>query len=637
MKAQLIKPIKDQHRYVVGIDFGHGESSAAICPLEWETSAGHRENKEEDIDMDINARKKVIPSAICIMPDESMFIGDEAFEHLTDNNGIRLSFKQKPVDISGENEVLMMKYMKAIYARIRESRGDGELTDDNHIVYIARPSGWVDKDCKDLYCQMALKAGIPLAGLTAESRAAIFYARNKETFANDISQGGIVFDLGSSTLDLTYLAEDNKPIDFGYDIGASKIDEAILENMILSKPDVKEFISNYPEYRDALEFKARKFKEEVYSRNESSSTKSGFPLYNIIPEQEASYDKYQDTYVKLQIKNLEELNSMVEKEVHYMELLRNAMQDFKDNHIPEKTVNGVFLTGGASRMNFIRPIISEVFSLPIEKIKTDNDNPSLTISRGIALLGTTDAITTVLVEELRRELPQIISRTVKIDNLIETLASDVESKAWSTIEDSCHRWIISGTSTNTDELKEWLENDVNYFKNHRVSSIVNNDIHYYLKQGSEEILKKMNEIIRRYAPSREIKLTGTVDVGQISAINESLGDLSTTLSQIVDSITDVVSDALWVALGIFLWGIFALPYYFIKAIRNAFRSDDEVRRRNVNKLLEKKYEICSGVGTKVRRMLNDNSNFKSTLVRTFSDYYTKQMEANLQQVIIPIE
>lgn len=635
MKAQLIKPIKDQHRYVVGIDFGHGESSAAICSLEWETSAGHRENKEEDIDMDINARKKVIPSAICIMPDESMFIGDEAFEHLTDNNGFRLSFKQKPVDISGENEVLMMKYMKAIYARIRESRQ--ELTDDNHIVYIARPSGWVDNGCKDLYCQMALKAGIPLAGLTSESRAAIFYARNKETFANDISQGGIVFDLGSSTLDFTYLAEDNKPIDFGYDIGASKIDKAILENMILSNPDVKEFISNYPEYRDALEFRARKFKEEAYSRNESSPTNSGFPLCNIIPEQEASYDKYQDTYVKLRIKNLEELNSMVEKEVHYMELLRNAMQDFKDNHIPEKTVNGVFLTGGASRMNFIRPIISEVFSLPIEKIKTDNDNPSLTISRGIALLGTTDAITTVLVEELRRELPQIISRTVKIDNLIETLASDVESKAWSTIEDSCHRWIISGTSTNTDELKEWLENDVNYFKNHRVSSIVNNDIHYYLKQGSEEILKKMNEIIRRYAPSREIKLTGTVDVGQISAINESLGDLSTTLSQIVDSITDVVSDALWVALGIFLWGIFALPYYFIKAIRNAFRSDDEVRRRNVNKLLEKKYEICSGVGTKVRSMLNDNSNFKSTLVRTFSDYYTKQMEANLQQVIIPIE
>lgn len=67
MKAQLIKPIKDQHRYVVGIDFGHGESSAAICSLEWETSAGHRENKEEDIDMDINARKRLFrqQSVLC--------------------------------------------------------------------------------------------------------------------------------------------------------------------------------------------------------------------------------------------------------------------------------------------------------------------------------------------------------------------------------------------------------------------------------------------------------------------------------------------------------------------------------------------------------------------------------------------
>ena len=276
MKAQLIKPIKGQHHYVVGIDFGHGETSAAICPLEWEKSAGQRESKEEDIDMDIAARKKVIPSAICRMPDGAMFIGDEVFEHLTDNNGIRLAFKQKPVSLDGEKECLMMDYMKAIYARIRESRQ--ELTDDNHIVYIARPSGWVDEDSKDLYRQMAINVGIPLGGLTSESRAAIFYARSKETFANDISQGGIVFDLGSSTLDFTYLAEDNKPIDFGYDLGASKIDEAILENMILTNGDVVEFISKYPEYRDALKFKARKFKEEVYSRNELSPTNSGFPL-----------------------------------------------------------------------------------------------------------------------------------------------------------------------------------------------------------------------------------------------------------------------------------------------------------------------------------------------------------------------
>lgn len=58
--ADLIIPNKIQHKYVVGIDFGHGETSAAICPIEWDKDAGLRETKILDIDLDIAARKKVI-------------------------------------------------------------------------------------------------------------------------------------------------------------------------------------------------------------------------------------------------------------------------------------------------------------------------------------------------------------------------------------------------------------------------------------------------------------------------------------------------------------------------------------------------------------------------------------------------
>lgn len=631
MNTQLINPIKGKHQYIVGIDFGHGETSAAICPLEWKKNAGQRESKEEDIDMDIAARKKVIPSAICRLPDGVIYIGDEVFEHLTDNNGIRLAFKQKPISIDGEKECLMMDYMKAIYARIRESRP--ELTDDNHIVYIARPSGWVDEDCKNLYCQMAINVGIPLGGLTSESRAAIFYARNKEVFANDIFQGGIVFDLGSSTLDFTYLADDNKPIDFGYDLGAGKIDEVILENMILTNGDVVQFITEYPEYRDALKFKARKFKEEAYSRNELLRTNSGFPLCNIIPQQEESYDTYEDTYIKLQIKNLEELNTLVEQKVHYMELLRNAMQNFRDEHIPEKTINGVFLTGGASRMNFIRPIIADVFSLPIEKIKLDNDNPSLTISRGIALLGTADAITTILVEELKRELPRFINVETKIDSLARIIADNVTNSAWSRVEDTCLRWVWIGNGTDANELKRWLERDVESFKNYVVSGIVNENIQQFLKQGSGDIRKQINEIICRYAPGREIKLTDSTPIGHIEGINESLDDLSSKIAHICDNITHVVADGLLAALAMFFGRIFA------DIVRNIIRllyRDDEIRRDKADKLLKKKDEICPDVKSKILNNLKDSS-FKSTLIRTFSDYFTQQMEANLQQVMIPIE
>ena len=50
--VQLVKPNKEKHKYVVGVDFGHGETSAAICELEWDKSAGTSEQKIRDIDMD---------------------------------------------------------------------------------------------------------------------------------------------------------------------------------------------------------------------------------------------------------------------------------------------------------------------------------------------------------------------------------------------------------------------------------------------------------------------------------------------------------------------------------------------------------------------------------------------------------
>ena len=82
--SNLIIPNKYKHKYVVGIDFGHGETSAAICELEWDKDAGQRENNVLDLDMDRKERKNVIQSAICRVKGE-IFIGDEAFEHMTYN------------------------------------------------------------------------------------------------------------------------------------------------------------------------------------------------------------------------------------------------------------------------------------------------------------------------------------------------------------------------------------------------------------------------------------------------------------------------------------------------------------------------------------------------------------------------
>ena len=629
--AKLVVPDKDKHEYVVGIDFGHGETSAAICSIEWNKDAGQRETKIQDIDLDRAARKKVITSAICHVK-EGILIGDEAFEHMTDNNGIRLCFKQKPQFIDGDAERLMIDYMKAVYGRILDSQE--ELKEGNHIVYIARPSGWTEDSAKELYRQMAILAGIPLGGLTSESRAAIFYAKSPNVnFSKEISKGAIVFDLGSSTLDFTYLSDNDKPIDFGYNLGASIIDTAILENMILKNDDVKEFVQKYPEYRDALKFKARKFKEDAYSRNEELKTIGGFPLGNIISDEQESYDNYADTYIKLRIANLAELNGMISSSTNYMENLREAMKDFKETKIPGKTINGIFLTGGASRMNFIRPLISESFGLPIDKVRIDNDNPSLTISRGIALLGATDAITSILVKELKSKLPSLINNDKLLANLCNSLANNITKEAWAVVETSCLSWVMHGITTNEDELKESIQKDLMSFQKTKVASVVNNTLLLFVRDSTEQIRKQMNEIISRYAPGREISSSGSIQIDELKAINDSLSDMSSSLSEICDSISNVLADILWAALGVFLFGILCAPYYLYKI----FRSDKSKRKDKADKILEKKDEVTSKICKKIKEELLSNTTYKNSIANSLSSYFKKLIETNLQKVMIPIE
>lgn len=119
----------------------------------------------------------------------------------------------------------MIRYMHEVYSLIKEKNA-ALFNDNNHLVYIATPSGW-DQKTKNLYGQMAAKAGLPIAGVTSESRAAFVKAQQDVSsgLPQYIDQGAIVFDMGSSTLDFTYLRGGQQPIDFGYDCGASRVEK----------------------------------------------------------------------------------------------------------------------------------------------------------------------------------------------------------------------------------------------------------------------------------------------------------------------------------------------------------------------------------------------------------------------------
>ena len=371
----LTVPNKEQHEYIIGIDFGHGETSAAFCPIGWNMQDGELEGVK---DIDFGNNSKVIPSAISITDEGRVYIGEAAFlPEILNKAKVNVCFKKRPENIDGEQEQLMIQYMRAVYQLICE-KNNALFTNGNHIVCIAAPSGW-SQETMLLYGQMAHKAGLPIFNCVSESRAAFIKAQQDVSsgLPQYINQGAIVFDMGSSTLDFTYLRE-NEICDYGYDCGASRVEKLIYSGLREDNEDIVSFERQHPHLVAKLLFEARSAKEGVYFHPETRFKRT-VNFEDIVDDEE-----FEDAKMKF-IYEPGELNRTLQSN-GYIDEIRRAMIDFKQNHINGKPIYVAFLTGGASRMDFIKPLVSECWGLPEDKIYRDQD-PSLTISRGTADTG----------------------------------------------------------------------------------------------------------------------------------------------------------------------------------------------------------------------------------------------------------
>ncbi|MBR3454824.1 MAG: hypothetical protein IKH26_05845 [Bacteroidaceae bacterium] len=390
---------KKKIEYVIGIDLGHGETSAALCALQWDMLPSQLDPAK---DLEMGGNKKVMPSAITILENGNAYIGDAAFNpEVLKQAVVRVCFKQAPKDVNGEAEKIMIRFMREVYKRIRENN-KAILTDSNHLVYIATPSGW-DKKTQKLYVEMAKIAGLPIAGVTKESRAAFVRAQHDVTsgLGRNIDKGSIVFDMGSSTLDFTYMNK-NLPglIDHGYDCGASFIEKSIFANEEEESEAIRLFEEKYPKLIDFLVFEARKVKEQVYF-DPSLKVKKTINFDDFIDDEELEDERFKLAYQP------GELNTFLEKN-GYLQKIADAMIDYKKNHIPGQKIYGVFLTGGASRMDFIVPLICKCWNVEPSQVYRDQD-PSLTISQGVAEVARMDLRTEGMDDGIGSQIDELIN------------------------------------------------------------------------------------------------------------------------------------------------------------------------------------------------------------------------------------
>ena len=277
------------------------------------------------------------------------------------------------------------------------------------------PSGWNDKTLRT-YAKVLKAAGLSDVEVVAESRAAMLYARDSgelDVSQRELEAAVLVVDLGSSTTDFTAIVGLKvKPVDTGTALGAGLIDKAIMNWLLQTHPrraDLQRWLDREPFEEPRLELACRWAKED-YFRNLAASqggrqVRGGY-LYVPIKDDLDSF------MISIKAPDMEQILN-----VPYPVLGgRNWMEAFEGDL--NMAANGlecgpevVLLTGGASRMPFVRQIARDIFGN--EKVKLGAE-PEVAIAKGLALAGRIG----VRADGFRTDMRQLLS-SGQVETLVE--------------------------------------------------------------------------------------------------------------------------------------------------------------------------------------------------------------------------
>ena len=435
--------MNEEYDYIVGFDFGHGETSAAkvdVAAIDVESI--HIE--ADDLFIVGNDREPKIPSMVGYDIDGNIQLNFDAYQFKYLKVGAYFKAPMVASEnfqaITDENKQYFKDFAVSVFNKLHEHPKNQDLKNKKVLYFVACPSGW-NKEQRTEYLNFFIGyCGLPISGVIEESRAAYVVARRKlyEKNPNLCAYGKkiAVLDMGSSTLDITMHSD--KTYSDGYEIGASMIEEALLHYFLNTNEDFQAKYSQYeqmePTCKNQILFMLRMAKEEYYNKVSKSAT-GDIMLRCQVDWEELSSDEISGiSNLKVRGSELIELldanNSDDEK---YINKLRSSVNSFIAQH---GRVDAVVLTGGASLMPFYKEVVLECYGLTENECVIDR-NPSYSISQGTAIMGYLDTKNPANVPvgdpesltKLLNQIPEIIKTQVlncTIDTYRTQLLSTVE-------------------------------------------------------------------------------------------------------------------------------------------------------------------------------------------------------------------
>lgn len=386
-------------RYLVGIDFGHGETTASYIDLQSESEDPQSKDSQSKRPMPLKLQNTgkmdnfKIPSVIYWGP-----VRDGSFKYSLCENGkdteedegfitppaVCLSFKDTIRNLQGySNEKqrnAFFTFIRLVYQRLLlYNKNILEKDGSNFLLFIASPTRWTTQE-KDDYKQFVEQAIDREIGWVINESDAASYKMKQDGLV-------LVVDFGSSTIDFT-LMYNNRKInidDCSNQHGAQTVEWTMWDkyrhapdtdgpngyNTVIKKQGEKgktEHNMRYINLDDWLMLILRERKEELYTRIRSLTGFSlidplikrmfdfqGYNACQILFEDEEFSNEFLGGYMQDVSDSFKKVKDVIEQNAE----LRSYGVDIKDLKI--------VLSGGASRMPWVKEALEKVFvGVPIE-------------------------------------------------------------------------------------------------------------------------------------------------------------------------------------------------------------------------------------------------------------------------------
>ena len=370
--------------YIIGIDFGAGETSASYYDVCGNQSPD-KTTRLHHLSIVSTGDVSKIYSAIKQVNGEWRLVTDPTDFMCTD---LRVDFKRRPSKMDSEQRDSNIKFFRMVFKSILESNRTflsfNDVTGEkNFLLLVARPTSWSEED-ENEYLALMKEAGLPVDLVVKESEAALAKWSQKALQGNTL-----VVDCGSSTIDLT-LVKNGKLYDGPlYSCippqGAKRVEELL-----------KEYLEQDEQYVSDCRDVQRKLLERNINLNLDEAIKlflrnNKERFYTNAPEViELSLKKRPFIGEKGDVIDVVLTRNELEKKVspYFDELhkfFENVMDTLSGRGI---TVEKLILSGGASRMPLVKQILSEVFAIngnDDEVFFHDKASADYVVSDGLAL------------------------------------------------------------------------------------------------------------------------------------------------------------------------------------------------------------------------------------------------------------